>query len=303
MKLPTVLLTGCHGQLGTAFNRYWENSPLRNGFELVGLGRERFDISDHEELSCFLADLHPNTILNTAAYTQVDAAESDIETAYAVNEKAVKTLVSWCANNGCRLIHISTDFVFDGLACKPYTTDAATNPLSVYGSSKLAGENHVIRGLPAHGVVVRTSWLYSEYGTNFVKAMLKLMHSGRALRVVADQVGSPTSAHSLSVFLGTLVAEDSRPGIYHFSDGGQVSWYDFALAIQEAALEIGLLSKRSVITPVPATEYPTAATRPAYSVLEVDSRDAGGHDRSQNWMRELREVLKRVQESTSSTLD
>ena len=183
-------------------------------------------------------------------------------------KKAVGLLADWCKGNACRLLHISTDFVFDGEATSPYSVDSETGPLSVYGASKLAGEMQIKACLPSSGIVVRTSWLYSEHGQNFVKTMLRLMSEGRDVRVVCDQIGSPTSAHTLSRYIAQLIGTDSAAGFYHFTDGGQLSWFEFAVAIREIGVELGLIADRATVTPVTAAEYPTAARRPLYSVLE-----------------------------------
>ena len=209
MSLPTLLLTGCNGQLGRTFSDRWTKSNLNGRFQLVKASRAILDRSDTDSTASYLTSINPSLIVNAAAYTRVDEAESDSESAYLVNDIAVGILVSWCQKNSCKLIHLSTDFVFDGLASVPYKTDAITNPLGVYGLSKLGGEQRVLHGLPTKGFVVRTSWLYSEYAPNFVKTMLRLMSGGRDIRVINDQIGSPTSAHSLVEFIYYSCVEDS----------------------------------------------------------------------------------------------
>jgi dTDP-4-dehydrorhamnose reductase len=299
MSRPTLLLTGCHGQMGTVFSQQWEGSELVGRYELVEVGRRELDIADPMRVKEFLGDLRPTYILNTAAYTRVDEAESDQESAYRVNEKAVGFLADWCKGNSCRLLHISTDFVFDGDATSPYSVDSETGPLSAYGASKLAGEVQVTSCLPSSGIVVRTSWLYSEHGQNFVKTMLRLMSEGRDVRVVRDQIGSPTSAHTLSRYITQLIATDSAAGIYHFTDGGELSWFVFAVAIREIGVELGLIPEQATVTPITATEYPTAARRPPYSVLERTPKGAPDCGATHSWRAELRSVLERIKAGPS----
>ena len=299
MSRPTLLLTGCHGQMGTVFSQQWEGSELSGRYELVEVGRRELDLADPLEVQKYLADLRPTYILNTAAYTRVDEAESHQESAYRVNEKAVGLLADWCQGNSCRLLHISTDFVFDGDATSPYSVDSETGPLSVYGASKLAGEVQVMSCLPSSGIVVRTSWLYSEHGQNFVKTMLRLMSEERDVRVVYDQIGSPTSAHTLSRYIAQLIATDSAAGIYHFTDGGELSWFEFAAAIREIGVELGLIPERATVTPITAAEYPTAARRPAYSVLERTPKGPPDCGATHSWRAELRSVLERIKAGPS----
>ena len=299
MSRPTLLLTGCHGQMGTVFSQQWEGSELSGRYELVEVGRRELDLADPLEVQKYLADLRPTYILNTAAYTRVDEAESHQESAYRVNEKAVGLLADWCQGNSCRLLHISTDFGFDGDATSPYSVDSETGPLSVYGASKLAGEVQVMSCLPSSGIVVRTSWLYSEHGQNFVKTMLRLMSEERDVRVVYDQIGSPTSAHTLSRYIAQLIATDSAAGVYHFTDGGELSWFEFAVAIREIGVELSLIPERATVTPVTAAEYPTAARRPPYSVLERTPKGPPDCGATHSWRAELRSVLERIKAGPS----
>ena len=299
MSRPILLLTGRNGQLGTVFLKQWETSVLSDRYELVEVGRGDLDIADSYEVRQYLSGLSPTCILNAAAYTRVDEAESNRESAYSVNERAVGLLAEWCDNNSCRLVHISTDFVFNGEATSPYSIDSKTDPISVYGESKRAGELQVATRLPSSGIVVRTSWLYSEHGQNFVKTMLRLMSEGREVRVVSDQVGSPTSAYTLSNFIARLIATDSAAGVYHFTDGGELSWYEFAVAIREIGVELGLIPARATVTPVTAADYPTAARRPPYSVLERTPKGAPDCGATPSWRAELYSVLERIKAGPS----
>jgi len=299
MNRPTLLLTGCHGQMGTVFSKQWEGSELSGRYELVEVGRRELDIADPLKVKKYLTDLRPTYILNAAAYTRVDEAESNQESAYSVNDKAVGVLAGWCRGNSCRLLHISTDFVFDGDVTSPYSVDSETGPLSAYGASKLAGEKQVTSCLPSSGVVVRTSWLYSEHGQNFVKTMLRLMSEGRDVRVVCDQIGSPTSAHTLCRYIAQLIATDSAAGTYHFTDGGELSWFEFAVAIREIGVELDLIPARATVTPVTAAEYPTAARRPSYSVLKLPCREGQDRGATPGWRAELRRVLELIKAGPS----
>ena len=230
-------------------------------------------------------------MINAAAYTAVDKAESEVDAAQRGNVAGPLALAQACAQQGVRLIHISTDFVFDGSASQPYKPDAATAPLGEYGRSKRAGELAVQSVLP-QALILRTGWVYSRYGSNFVKTMLRLMSERDDLAVVADQVGTPTWAHGLAEAVWASAARPQLSGIYHWSDAGVCSWYDFAVAICEEALALGLLARPVNIRPIAAIEYPTPACRPAYSVLDkTDSwRDfalAGVH-----WRQQLRAMLE-----------
>ena len=196
MSKPLILLTGCFGQLGTAIHRCWDAASLSAAYELLSVDASQLDLTDEPDVRAYLDQLKPRYIINTAAYTQVDNAESDAEAAFALNGDAVSVLAQWCSKNNSNLIQISTDFVFDGQVDSPYLPESATGPLSVYGASKLAGEHHVRDRLPHGGIIVRTAWLYSEFGNNFVKTMLRLMGEMPQLKVVNDQIGSPTSART-----------------------------------------------------------------------------------------------------------
>ena len=257
-----VLLTGAGGQLG---RELIQGKP--EGIELAAATRAELDLTDLDSLAPKLRRLRPDVILNTAAYTAVDRAESDAEVAYKVNGQAVGRMAECAAELGSRFVHLSTDFVFDGTASAPYRPEDAANPASVYGRSKLAGESTALEALP-EATVVRTSWLYSARGRNFVTNMLRLMAERDSLQVVADQVGSPTWAAPLAEALWRIVARSDMAGVWHWCDGGRSSWYDFACAIQEEALTRGLLARRAPIEPVPTAKFPTPARRPAFSALD-----------------------------------
>lgn len=282
-----ALITG-GGQLA------WELAQtVPASIELIAAPRDILDITDANACKKLLQQHQPKWVINTAAYTAVDRAEQEKEEAFAVNEQGGANVAEACNNIGARLIHISTDFVFDGRSNTPYTTETAANPLSVYGSSKLAGEQAVAAALP-DAVIVRTSWLYSTAGANFVKTMLRLMAERPELSVVADQVGSPTWAHGLAYVLWRGVEQGVAGGIYHWSDAGVASWYDFAVAIQDVALELGLLKAAVPIKPVATAAYPTPAERPTYSLLDARrTLETFGVSR-EHWRRQLKAMLTRL---------
>ena len=263
-----LLVTGGNGQLGRTIAKLCEAKGQSAKLSITILDRAQLDITDKVATASVLDNLHPEVIINAAAYTQVDKAESEEDQAYAVNATGAANLAHWIANNNARLIHVSTDFVFNGASSRPYTEDAETAPLGAYGRSKLAGEQLVHDLLPVGSAIVRTSWLYSEFGNNFVKTMLRLMSERDQIGVVNDQIGSPTSTHSLAELLLNMAQTQFKSGIFHWTDGGAISWYDFALQIQREALHQHLLSKEIPVKAISTAEYPTPARRPAFSVLD-----------------------------------
>ncbi|WP_111642039.1 dTDP-4-dehydrorhamnose reductase [Marinimicrobium alkaliphilum] len=279
-----VVVTG-GGQLA------WELAQtLPASIELVRAERSLLDITDAEGCQQLLASEHPDWLINAAAYTAVDDAESDVEGAYAVNGQGAENLARACKLVGARMIQVSTDFVFDGQNSSPYLPNAWPNPQGVYGASKLAGERAVARILP-EALIVRTAWLYSVQGSNFVKSMLRLMAEKPTLGVVVDQVGSPTWARGLAQMLWAGVLRKVPGGCYHWTDGGVASWYDFAVAIQDLALELGLLDKRIPIQAIASTAYPTPAVRPAFSVLDKSDTLATFELENRHWRHQLAEML------------
>lgn len=251
-----ALIAGANGQLGRALQA---SAPA--GTTVIAPPEADFDITDAATVAAVIAAHTPDIVINAAAYTAVDKAESDAETAHNINAIAVANL----AAHAPKLIHISTDFVFDGTAHSPIPPGATPNPVSVYGHTKLAGE--IAAGPTA--LVIRTAWVYAAQGNNFVHTMLRLMAAnapGRSeLKVVADQLGTPTHAASLARAVWALAG---HTGIHHHTDAGTASWYDFAVAIQEEALALGLLTTAIPIIPIRTTDYPTPARRPAYGVLD-----------------------------------
>lgn len=282
-----TLVLGCNGQLGLALA---DTAPGTADF--VGVDRSELDITNAEALLAICHEVNPAVIINAAAYTAVDMAESETELATAVNVEGPRNAAAAARDIGARLIHISTDFVFGGDASTPYSVDAVTNPLNVYGRTKRAGELAVLDKLPQNAAVVRTAWLYSRNGGNFVKTMLRLMTERDSLSVVADQRGTPTWANSLASTVWAFAGAPEISGIFHWTDGGECSWYEFALAIQEEALSLGLLDKKVPVTPITSEEYPAAATRPRYTVLDSSATCAALALQTVPWRVNLRRMLR-----------
>jgi dTDP-4-dehydrorhamnose reductase len=258
--------------------------------QVISRTRAELDIVDAGAVTRALAEIKPDWVVNAAAYTAVDLAEDQAAQAYAVNDTAVASIVRAAAQEGSRLLHLSTDFVFDGNSNRAYLTTDQTNPLSVYGASKLGGERHALAG-GALGIVLRTSWVYAAEGKNFVLTMLRLMREKDQINVVCDQIGAPTWAASTAAAIWGLIDVNAAPGLYHWTDLGVASWYDFAVAIQDEALARGLLSKEIAILPIPSTAYPTRARRPAFSALNTTSTRALLNVPAQHWRHNLRTML------------
>lgn len=282
-----VLITGAAGQVGSALVR--TASPRT---ELRALTSRQLDIADADAVVAAVAAFRPQVIINAAAYTAVDRAESEPEPAAAANAQAPRYLAEAAKTlAGCRLIHISTDYVFDGRAAEPYQPGDPTGPLSVYGRTKLAGERAVLEVLSERGVVLRTAWVYAAQGKNFLLTMLRLMRERGAVRVVADQKGTPTAAASIARALWRIAELPHVHGVLHWTDEGIASWYEFAGAIAEDALAAGLLSKPAAVTPISTADYPTAAHRPANSVLDTRASVALLGIKPSHWRQNLRATL------------
>lgn len=286
-----VLITGAEGQLGQALMR---NAPA--DARVIALGRAALEITDRRALEISIDSVQPAAVINAAAYTAVDRAESEPQRAYAVNGAAVAAMALACGQRGIRLVHLSTDFVFDGTSGRPYRPDDDTHPLNVYGSSKLAGEAHIVERQDLDWRIVRTAWLYGSAGRNFVATMLRLFRERQRVTVVADQVGTPTSADSLARCVWRATLDGGRPGILHFTDAGVASWYDFAVAIYEEARSLGLVSNVVEIAPIATEQYPTPARRPAYSVLDKRATYERLGLTPTHWRTNLRETLKELSE-------
>lgn len=256
--MQTVLVTGSNGQLGNEVQVLASSYPQ---FQFIFTDVEELDICDRKAVEKYFAERKIDVLLNCAAYTAVDKAEEDVELCYRINEKAVGILGEVAAQYGTKMVHVSTDYVFDGTNYLPYTEDRPVCPATVYGKSKLAGELLLMDVCPA-AVIVRTSWLYSSFGNNFVKTMIKLGRERDTLNVIFDQVGTPTYAADLADALLQIVSADKFiPGVYHYSNEGVCSWYDFTIAIHQIA---GIDCR---VLPIESKDYPAKTPRPHYSVL------------------------------------
>lgn len=284
-----ALIVGAAGQLGRALLR---NVPA--GIEAVGLDRAQLDITRQDAVAEAIGSHEPAVVINASAHTAVDLAESEPQKAYAINADAVGHLAGTCASRRIRFVHVSTDFVFDGTSGRPYRPDDATHPLGVYGASKLAGEQKIAAHAGLDWTVVRTAWVYASTGRNFVLTMLRLFKERPVVRVVADQIGSPTSASSLSECVWRAAASGKLQGLAHFTDAGVASWYDFAVAIYEEARQLGLVTNAVDVQPIQTKDYPTPARRPSYSVLDVTATTAALGLTPVHWRTNLRQVLREL---------
>lgn len=288
MSEPTcVLITGAGGQLGRALT-----ATAPTNLQCIPLRHAELDITDPATINITLDKYQPDAVINTAAYTAVDAAETDMTSATRLNATAPGLLAKAATARGIRMLHISTDFVFDGTTGRPYQPGDQPAPINAYGRSKYAGEQAVL-SQQSNAFILRTAWLYGAHGRNFVNTMLRLMRERDrdTLDVVADQVGTPTSASSLAQALWAAVQLQAS-GIHHWTDAGVASWYDFAVAIAEEATLLGLLSRAPVVRPIRSQDYPTPAPRPAFSVLDKTATVAALQLTPTHWRQSLRAVLR-----------
>ena len=289
-----ILLTGAKGQLGHTFSVLFEHSELSKRYKLQTIDVEEVDFTDSNSIHSALSGYAASIIVNCGAYTAVDQAERHGDLAEKINCEAVAIMTEWAQKERAKLIQISTDFVFDGNKRTPYRPDDLTNPLGVYGRTKLAGEEHVLNNPGRSGLVIRTSWLYSEFCSNFVKTMIRLMKSEEEIKVVNDQVGSPTSTRSLVTLIFRMIGNKTTSGIFHWSDGAEITWYDFAIEIQKQAFDEGILKSKIPIRPTETSAYPTLAKRPPYSVLDrrktVEEFGLSG----MSWKEELNRVIGEI---------
>jgi len=279
-----VIVIGKSGQLAQALKLIDDS--------VICLGRNDIDLNNHETLTQVLDGYEISSIINASAYTAVDKAESEQAQAFALNAVAVENLAKYAAMRDVHLVHVSTDYVFAGDKGAPYLVHEPHAPIGVYGASKAAGETVILQTHAQGSCIIRTSWVYSQYGNNFVLTMLRLMAEKPELGVIDDQVGSPTSASALANAC-LYAATQGVTGIHHFTDAGVCSWYDFALAIQDMGLKYGLLSKAIPVKPIPTSAYPTPAKRPSYSVLDKSTlHDAFEGLQPRHWREELELVVK-----------
>lgn len=259
--MKKILVTGANGQLGQCLQKI---SSQFEEFEFIFTDSETLDITNKEEVNDFFWQNAPDFCINAAAYTAVDLAETDIEKAFLVNADGTENLAEACAENNAQFIHVSTDYVFDGENNLAYIEEDFTNPLGVYGASKLAGDELALEVNPC-SVILRTSWVYSEFGKNFVKTMLNLFATKEELSIVADQFGQPTNANDLAEAIMKIIkSEKITPGIFNFSNLGRISWFDFAEKIAE------LSEAKIKLNAIETSQYPTPAKRPKNSVLDLD---------------------------------
>lgn len=279
-----ALIVGADGQLGRGLQ-----ACAPEDAEVIAHDIHSLDITDAAAVQAAIEAARPDVVFNAAAYTAVDKAESEEDRALAVNATAVGHLAKAAASVGARLVHVSTDFVFDGLSGVPYAPDAPTAPLGAYGRTKLAGE----AAAGPDALIVRTAWVYAPAGGNFVRTMLRLMGERPEVRVVADQIGTPTYAPGLAAALWTMAAKGAS-GLHHYTDAGACSWYDFAVAIQEEALVAGLLDKAVPVLPIATSDFPTPAKRPHFSVLDKASTFEILGGPTPHWRTNLRKLIAEI---------
>ena len=280
-----ILVTGGKGQLGCEINKLSSNY----NFDWLFSDSNIFDLSDLKNISVFLDKCNPDIIINCAAYTSVDNAEHDFETANTINHKSVELIAKWSNDNNCKLIHISTDYVYDGSSLIAVKEDTQANPVNNYGKTKLFGDLACLKNNPS-SIIIRTAWLYSSFGNNFVKKMINLMKSKSELNVINDQVGSPTFAADLAeVILRIINANNWKPGIYHYTNLGKVSWFDFAKDIKS------IYGFNTSIDSISSQEYSIKIKRPKYSLLD-NSKIKNTFDINQkNYLDSLRKCIKIIQ--------
>ncbi len=286
MDNPVILITGSNGQLGKELQQLADIYPQ---FHFVFASRDDLKLEQYDLVEKFLTASKPQYCINCAAFTAVDKAESEQDMAMLVNGEAVGNLAAVCKTVHTKLIHISTDYVFNGESETPYKEDDATNPINAYGASKLMGEQLCMKE-NEDAIIIRTSWVYSSFGHNFVKTMMRLMSERNELNVVSDQVGSPTYAADLAKVILEIIASGKwERGIYHYSNEGKISWYEFALAIKE------LNASKAIIHPILTAQYPTPAMRPKFSLLNKDKIKTAFQVQVPDWEDSLKKCVVKLQ--------
>ncbi|NKI73887.1 dTDP-4-dehydrorhamnose reductase [Dickeya sp. CFBP 2040] len=291
-----ILLTGANGQLGRCFQ-----DRLPQGWSVLATDSDSLDITDEAQVQATVASWQPDAIVNAAAYTAVDKAESEPELAARINVAGPEYLARAARQRGARFIHVSTDYVFDGTATQPYSETDVTHPLGVYGQTKLDGERAVLKVNPA-AQIVRTAWVFSEYGNNFVKTMLRLGRERDSFGVVADQRGCPTYAGDIAGAIICLLQQQGDGGLYHFCGDEEVSWFEFAQIIFNRALQLGVMNQIPQLTAITTSQYPTPACRPMYSVLSCKKIKQYGISPSL-WMQALSHVLSQIGSPTPPVIN
>jgi dTDP-4-dehydrorhamnose reductase len=283
-----VLVTGAGGQVGRAVI---DTAP--DGVTIASTVHADLDIADADSVAAILDSQAPDVLINCAAYTNVDGAEQARDLAFAANSVGPDVIARETAGRGIRLIHISTDFVFDGLSSRAYRPDDETNPVSCYGESKASGEQ-CVRANDADALIIRTSWVYSGQSSNFLTTMLRLMRERDEIRVVCDQIGTPTSAVSLARALWLAIGKPNLKGVYHWTDSGVASWYDFAVEIERCGREAMLLNSPTRIIPIPSDQYPTPAKRPRFSVLDKTATWVDFDYIPAHWARDVAATMQEI---------
>lgn len=280
-----VLVSGSNGQLG---NEIKELAPAYSPYEFVFLSRNELDLNDLSSLEMVFSLHNPAYFINCAAYTAVDKAEEEVETAFSINAGAVGLIAAQCIKTNCRLVHISTDYVFNGNSDHPFLVDDPKGPLNNYGRSKLEGEMLAVNENP-EVMIIRTSWVYSTYGKNFVKTMIRLMREKQSIQVVNDQLGSPTYAADLAnVIIDIIKSGKWFPGIYHYCNDGIISWYDFAVEIKN------IIHSSCQVLPVGSDSFPTPAKRPKYSALNTEKIKQTYSVPTRYWKDSLRQCIEKL---------
>ncbi len=283
--MSRLLITGKNGQLGSELQDLQHKHPQ---YEMIFVDREEMDLSNSEQILKVLNDQKPGIIINAGAYTAVDKAETEQELCDLINHKAVEIMGEWAAKNNAKIIHISTDYVFNGTSEIPFKETDATDPINVYGLTKLKGEQALQTSGAAY-VIIRTAWVYSTYGANFVKTMMRLMNERDEIGVVADQVGTPTYARDLAqVIMDVVEADAFTQGIYHYSNEGKISWYDFAAAIKE------IKGYKTKINAISSDAFPTPANRPNFSLLDKTKIKETFNVSVPYWKDSLEEMLTKL---------
>jgi dTDP-4-dehydrorhamnose reductase len=280
-----VLITGGNGQLGYELQR-----TVPEGYKCISTDVADLDITDFNAVKDYIAVHKPDVIINAAAYTAVDKAEEETQLATAINTTGAGNLAQVCNDNDIQFMQISTDFVFDGKSHTPYPVDAPAEPEGMYGRTKQDGDVLVQKILGDKAFIIRTSWLYSAHGNNFVKTMLKFMQERQELGIIADQIGTPTWANSLAKAVWKAI-DIKATGMHHWSDAGVASWYDFAYAIMEEGVALGLLQKTIRINAITTADYPTPASRPCYSVMDKTKTWQELGIKSEHWRVALRQMM------------
>ncbi|MDB3918770.1 dTDP-4-dehydrorhamnose reductase [Luminiphilus sp.] len=289
-----VLITGSNGQVGSELVSLLKSNVERRNYSMITeTNRDVLDLDNVKSIQQFLAFVAPDLIINAAAYTAVDRAENEKEIAFSVNASAVTEIANYCNASGCKLVHISTDYVFDGELDRPYVEGDSTNPASVYGRSKLAGEMVIQERLEEH-IILRTSWVFGAKGGNFVKTMLRLAEEKNELRVVADQYGAPTSARAVAQAIAAIIGQLNREprlerlwGTYHYSGSPFVSWADFAREIFEQATHRRIITESPRVCDICAADFPTPAVRPMNSRLDCSKLQSAFGIEPDDWKRSL----------------